>query len=199
MLYKPWLQLKRQMDVGLATPLHAATTPLTKRQIALIGNFFRVSSFARIGTGINAKAIVSEGIDIHDLVCKALVNRFLAILSYSSASSMTFVFESSQRTNPLVERHFQGVQIAEDGRKNIPWKGYFLDKSSCEPGLEVADFITHALGGQVRRELQGTKGYRQDFEAVFQSVPREIASYLHITQALLHESETDCYESLIRY
>ena len=48
-------------------------------------------------------------------------------------------------------------------------KKFRMPKAAAEPFLEVADFVVHTAGGQVRthREKQAEWGTRRDFKAVF--------------------------------
>ena len=52
-------------------------------------------------------------------------------------------------------------------------------------GLEVADFIVQAAGASVRLEAThpGRGIDRRDFQAVFRSVPKQLASYIDVRSA----------------
>lgn len=68
--------------------------------------------------------------------------------------------------------------------KRIPFQCHLTRKDQAEPALEVADFIMHAAGGQVRGSLKGRTGFRLDFQSVFQSVEDQLASYMSVEEVV---------------
>ena len=77
---------------------------------------------------------------------------------------IAFLHEASQRGDALLERYFGKTNVQIDG-KEIPVHQGIMPKG--DEGLEIADFIMHAAGGQERWKLDGRKGFRRDFKAVF--------------------------------
>lgn len=59
-------------------------------------------------------------------------------------------------------------------------EGYFIPKAAGEPALEVADFIMHAIGRQVRQNLQSRAVFASDFQAVFHHVDQRLVSYVEV-------------------
>jgi hypothetical protein len=56
-----------------------------------------------------------------------------------------------------------------------------MPKSANFPDLEVADFIANTIGGHARCHLvEGKKGFGKDFQAIFHSVDRQLASFVGI-------------------
>jgi hypothetical protein len=55
-----------------------------------------------------------------------------------------------------------------------------MPKAAGEPALEVADFIMHAIGRQVRQNLKSREIFVPDFQAVFHKVDQKIVSYIEV-------------------
>lgn len=49
--------------------------------------------------------------------------------------------------------------------------------------MEVADFVMHAAGIQVRKRILGRYGVRQDFAALFHKVDHRLSEYVEIVSA----------------
>jgi hypothetical protein len=96
---------------------------------------------------------------------------------------MVLLFEESERGNRIVNSIFPKAQlhrVINDQKQEIPLEGYFLPKSGGEAGLEVADFVIHTAGANVRDRLKGRKDNRKDFEIIFNQVDQNLVSYLEI-------------------
>jgi hypothetical protein len=106
------------------------------------------------------------------------VHRLLDILNKTDAPSLTVVFESSERANPVIERRFSAININENG-KAFPVEWCFMPKSAREPALEVADFVMHAVHGLAWDQLRGRDGYqRRDFRSVFHRKNPNLSSFM---------------------
>jgi hypothetical protein len=55
-----------------------------------------------------------------------------------------------------------------------------MPKRSNEPALEVADFIMHAVHGQMRHRLENRPGFRKDYEAVFLKLSRSLIEFFEL-------------------
>jgi hypothetical protein len=105
--------------------------------------------------------------------------RIVEIAKWTSFGELRVIFEASDRADKLIEEAFQNFNI-EEGGKPIPVECYFMPKAANEPGLEVADFIMHAVGRQARKNLTQRDGFVPDFSAVFHSVDRKLTSFIEV-------------------
>ena len=81
---------------------------------------------------------------------------------------VAFLFEAWERGSPLIERYF-GPTIVHVGVQRIAAHNGFIEKRFGLEGLEVADFIAHAAGGQAHSHHRGKSGFRKDFDVVFRT------------------------------
>ena len=166
----PWQNLRRIHFPGLGnSPMHASKQRCSPDQAAALGDFFRNGFFSRFAVMTRASTTRPENVTVLRLVASCLVQQVLAISRYYSLDSLGFVIEDSDRTNAAVAQAFAGVQFKNNQGSIVPTSWNFLPKASREPGLEVADFVLHAAGGQVRHRLQGKQEFRKDYDAVFRT------------------------------
>jgi len=55
-----------------------------------------------------------------------------------------------------------------------------VKKNLVEPGLEVADFIIHTAGAQLRNRVNNKKNIRKDFKVIFENMTEKYSSYIFI-------------------
>jgi hypothetical protein len=113
----------------------------------------------------------------------ALEKRINDIVGRTLCKEVRVVFESSRRADRLIENAFQSFEFSR-GSKRIPSECGFMPKSVGEPALEVADFVMHAVGRQMRRNLTKRDTFLPDFRAVFHAVGPELSSFIEVAGAL---------------
>jgi len=112
----------------------------------------------------------------------ALQERINHIVGRTLCREVSVVFESSQRANQLVESAFQSFDFYR-GSKHIYSECGFMPKSVGEPALEVADFVMHAVGRQMRHSLIQRDRFLPDFCAVFHAMGAELSSFIEVAGA----------------
>lgn len=189
-----WCQMKDRYFGGANVPFHANEfrTPTTA-QLDALNNFFLSKHFARIAAVASGKSQLPDEYSAYQLISRVLLVRIEHIASRFSFSRIVLLIESSKRANILAVRHLGPYNKAEveylNHKVQIPIDHYFAPKTMNEPGMEIADFIMHAVGRQVRYDLTGSEGgFRKDFIATFQNVPRELVEYLCIKEATVNET-----------
>ncbi len=181
---EPWSSLYEKHFSSVCRPLHAsALRKVTQDQAAALGDFFRFGHFARFAVMTKATTDKPYDLSMMRLVAAALLNQATKIASRFKFDSIAFIFEHSQRTNSCVAQAFSGYKLHDQFGRDVPVTWNFLPKSAKEPGLEVADFVLHAAGGQVRHRHQGKSGFRKDFETVFRGFPKGMVQYIEVTAA----------------
>lgn len=151
----------------------------TQADIAALDQFFRSNPFARLGAMVSVRANKPASLDPLPIIAGTLMKRIADIAQHLQFDQIHVIFESSGRADPLVESAMAGLGLQVDG-KQVPFECYFMPKQAGEPGLEVADFVMHTVGGQVRSRLKGRAGFRLDFQSVFHSVDGTLTSYMEI-------------------
>jgi hypothetical protein len=179
----PWRELKAAHFGGPDVPLHAVDLPPTEQQAEALGTFFRQGRFGRIGALTSVATSSEVPIPDYPLVAGFVVDRIGRLVEHFNCNGAVLVHEESARTDSLAATHFDFPWITGPGSTQLPFVKFRMPKSANEPFLEVADFIMHAAGGQVRASLAGRAwGDRKDFQAVFLTTPPELSEFREIQE-----------------
>lgn len=181
-----WKDMKKQHFGGAEVLLHAneLQSP-SPSQLEALGGFFKTDRFTRIVVVASSKTAFSGGHPPFQPIALSLLKRIERAALRFRLSSVALIVESSSRANSLANQYlgpFDTIRI-ESGRGTVeaPIHRYFLPKALNEPGLEMADFIMNAVGGQARARLRDPSSPpRKDFAAVIHSVPRHAVEYMAI-------------------
>lgn len=178
----PWIRMKNECFDGSNFPLHASEMrEPSQRQIDAIATFFRANQFSRFCAISRSTTQIDESLVPYQATAICLTERIRRIATQYPFDSIAMIFEASDRADMLAARFFSNFTLAVDGI-DVPIKKGRMSKSLCEPGLEVADFIMHTAGAQVRAQLMGKvdgkRKFRKDFDCVFHSVDKRMADYL---------------------
>jgi Protein of unknown function (DUF3800) len=189
LMRNPWIQMKNECFDGFNMPLHASDLlHPSQRQIDAIANFFRINQFSRFCAISKSTTHIDESLSPYRATAVCLVERIRRIATQYPFNSIAMIFEASDRADMLAARFFPNFTFAVDG-KNVPVEYRRMSKSLCEPGLEVADFIMHTAGAQVRDQLMGKiderRKFRKDFDCVFHGVDQRKADYLLIDSVVV--------------
>lgn len=193
----PWRDFRADVTGNRDSRLHAAQfgRVAASANLEACASFFRNNHFMRLGTvGTVATQIFPEKSDKRGLtivpdeehlawaVIRTVPQRILDVAKHTLFQSIAVIVEKNPRSRRLLQAALGDMGVQENGRK-LPVNFYEMDKTSGEPGLEVADFIANAIAGHARHSLVADKpGFRRDFEAIFHSVDSRLASFIGITK-----------------
>ena len=180
----PWWKMKEEHFGGWSKPMHAADLRnLTEGQMQAVGTFFETNYFFRFACMAAESADHCEEISIITAVGALLMDRVLDIATVTRTTEVTAIFEHSQRLNKSVFEALSG-RVISDGITQNPVNVHFLPKSANSAFLEVADFVMHSAGGQLRRRLAGKYlPTRKDFQSVFWRVPGHFSHHNELLRA----------------
>lgn len=189
-----WHELKRQHFGGPEAALHACElrSPTTN-QLGALRKFFESDLFTRVVAVASSKTAFPNGLPPFQVVARSLLKRIEQAALRFPITSIALMVESSTRTDTLTERYlgtFDTVRIEYSKHTvSAPLHRFLVGKKLREPGLEIADFVMHAVGGQARSWLKDPSSpMRQDFEAVMCSVPSSAVEFISITNVALASS-----------
>lgn len=184
----PWGAVREQVTGFSDAPLHASSFSLspTKEQISAVAAFFKQPTFMRFAAVASTTTQLPAEIELIDVVLHILGRRIQELAERVPLSSAAVIFEHSQRAKNLIERYFTGFVVAKDGH-TVPTDLLWMAKSANQPGMEVADFVMHAVHRQERKAtketpstIKQTPDFNLDFEAVFTTVPSRLISFQRI-------------------
>jgi hypothetical protein len=184
----PWQTLKEEHFGSAEAPLHASElrNP-TSDQLLALGEFFRSGSFARVAALASTQTILEPDLPPYQLVARQVLDRIARVVGRFSCDGVVLVIEESQRTDRLAAKYFSGYPLevrSPSGSRPLKMLRFRMPKAAAEPFLEVADFVVHAAGGQVRSHLKGSAwGSRQDYQAVFRSVDQSLVEFIEVLSA----------------
>ena len=186
---QPWRAVRLAVNGSADLPLHASKfgRGATPEHLQVVERFFQTGGFMRFGCVAASTTTVAEPLTVMAAVIATLKARIADIAKWSPFDSLALIIEHSDRANFLVAQHFGDFGMTVDG-KAIPIERGFMPKSANEPGLEVADFVANAVGGQGRRMLVGNrKDFGADFCATFHSIDPRFASFTAINDVMIQQ------------
>jgi hypothetical protein len=186
----PWREIRRCVAGSPDTPLHANEFAgfATPANIAAVAEFFSANPFARFGAIISTETALADGLGPVPTIANVLQARIADMARWTTFDSLAVIFEWSDRADRLIEAAFQGFSL-EERRPPIPVECYFMRKHHAEPALEVADFVIHAVGRQVRQNLKKRGDFVPDFCSVFHAVDRRLTSFTEVA-SVTHDAGT---------
>lgn len=189
-----WVEMKRQHFWGADVALHAneLRSP-SRKQLEALSTFFETDVFTRLVAVASRMTAFQVGFVPFQAVAQVLLKRVERAALRFQLSGIALLLESSSRADSKANRYLGHIDTAlierNSGTVQAPIHRYFVPKALHEPGLEVADFIMHAVGGQVRESLKNpSRPRRKDFAAIFDSVPRHAVEYMHIAEVKLSDA-----------
>jgi hypothetical protein len=181
----PWQSMKANLFGGIEA-LHATDVLApSSAQIGAIVGFFSDPLIHRFAAVATAATENPDGLHPYQLVAAALMARIESLLTARTFSSLALIVESSARNDELAEKYLgwyrRIIVIAGDQREELPIRHFLLPKQLNIAGLEVADFIANVAGRHARQSIGDAVEFGKDFQAFFQSVPRDSVEFIRVT------------------
>jgi hypothetical protein len=179
----PWNNLKNDYFKGADKPLHASELKSpTPEQLQALNDFFKNNGFARVAGIVCKNTIIDNNIGIYEIAARFLLERITDI-RMGEITSVALIIEESSRDYKLTKKYFAKYKIKTE-KGEMPTHYFLLGKSLNLPGLEVADFIIHTAGAQVRnRFINKSEKGRKDFEIIFKNVDKKLTGFGAINSA----------------
>lgn len=183
----PWHELKEQFFGDRQLQLHASDLKNpTPAQLQALQMFFKNLPFFRFAT-IASKTVENETIEtIVHLVSVIVMQQVANFAKWVQPTEIVFIIENSQRIGKDLLKHFSAYRFG-NGEIEIQPKVLLAKKDARVSCVEVADFVIHPAGAQVRNRLRGFRNInsiiRKDFEAVFHKVDSKLVDYRELLAA----------------
>ena len=140
-----------------------------------------VVDLGRIAARLHS-TILEPDLPASQLVARQVLDRIARLVGRFGCNGVVLVLEESQRTDRLAATYFSGYDLevrSSSGPRPLEMLRFRMPKAAAEPFLEVADFVVHAAGGQVRSHLKGLAwGARRDYRAVFGITDQTLVEFI---------------------
>jgi hypothetical protein len=183
----PWKDLKDRHFGGQQNKLQATddNTP-TLEQLNALEHFFTKLPFFRFAC-MSAKTMKNETVESNiQLLVHSIMSQVCEFATKVQPTEMVFIIEESARIEKELLKYFRTYRVGNGDIDMIPTVLIASKevKASC---VEVADFVVHPAGAQVRNRLRGfnknSNIIRKDFATVFHKVDSRLCSYREILSA----------------
>ncbi len=192
----PWEQLKATSFGDSGKSLHASGTQFTGDQIAAISEFFRDHHFFRFAAVVHSSARLAAELPPYAQIAHTVMDQLRQAVSTLHVSRIVICVEESTRGDRLARRYlspFETLFLRDEWHEwEVPVLRYTGSKALGDAGLEVADFIMHSAGTQVRETARGTTDYanpRKDFQVVFKSQQDENCWFTELKQVTVSSQD----------
>lgn len=178
----PWRAVRKLVSGDAKKPLHATEfthKKPTDEQIKAIAKFFEQPTFMRFSAVLSVETKLPNELMHIEAVLLTLGQRIQVLADRVPLTQVVIMFEHSQRAQNLIQKYFSGFTVVKDGR-DVLTLTHWVKKSVNEPALEVADFVMHAVHGQVRGTIKKHLKFPLDFQSVFMKVPSRLISFMQI-------------------
>lgn len=183
---EPWRNLKAEHFGGAEVALHAADLRgLTPDQLEALGQFFANQPFFRFATMAASTLSNETGLPLVQILAGPIWEQIAEIAKWTQPTEIFVVIEDSARLRSQLYGYIAGWQIGNEGIRIKP-RVFLVGKERKQSFMEVADFVMHAAGGQVRSRVFGRlnlcRPVRQDFEAVFHPAESRLAQFRELLE-----------------
>jgi hypothetical protein len=187
-IYNPWRQLKEEHFASFNLPLHAnEIRKPTAAQLNALVNFFASGQFSRFAAVASSQTDFPDSVTPYQIVARAMLRRIERVALKYDFTGVAIMLEANARSDGLAEKYlgpYSTIRVEQSRLcTEFPIRHFLAPKSLHEPGMEVADFIMHAVGGQARSHVDDCdRVFRKDFAAIFHAVPENAVDYIDITK-----------------
>lgn len=183
----PWRYMKETYFGGAEQKLHASELKKpTIEQLNALKYFFSKFPFFRFAV-MAAETLKNQTIETNlHIVCHSVLQRVAEFAKRVQPTEIVIIVENSARIQKDLLKHFSAYRIG-NGEIEIQPKVLLASKKVRATCVEVADFVIHPAGAQVRNRLLGFKYMnniiRKDFDAVFHNIDSKLVSYTELLSA----------------
>lgn len=186
---KPWKEIMRNHFIENGKPFHASgMRSIGVRKQEVINNFFADNRFGRFASIISDQSQNYSDYELVELVYAALHLRIVEILKHTNFSNIIVIHEDSER---LIEKLKNG-RLNTTFTENVDGKSVAIETLYCKmnkrsafAGLEIADYIMHAVGQTVRDKNRGKFEKFIDnpkFKGIFGTGDNKLSSFVSIDE-----------------
>lgn len=183
----PWRYMKEIYFDGAEQKMHASELKKpTIEQLNALKYFFSKFPFFRFAV-MAAETLKNQTIETNlHLICYSVLQRIAEFAKWVQPTEIVIIAENSARIQKDFLKHFSAYRIG-NGEIEIQPKVLLASKKVRATCVEVADFVIHPAGAQVRNRLLGFKHMnniiRKDFDAVFHNIDSKLVSYTELLSA----------------
>jgi len=196
LLTAPWCGMKYHQFGGLRAPMHASELKPSREQLGALSTFFSDGKFFRIAAVVTKSTQIEGFNSVYEAAASMLLRNLAAVLSRTRCTGVSTVFEHSTRGDRLARAFFPQTR-ARLGAKPLPLTWGAIPKAAGEPGLEVADFVMHAAGTQVRGNEKGDQRVRKDFACVFKDVDQKLVEFSQVRKCGIEHNPAGTIDAIL--